>query len=283
MAEERPHLHDKSEKDAHDHSKEKTHAPEEKAQAKAEEKTEVKAEEKIEEPKVEAKERVAKKKHPKPVAKPKAEGEKLETDEVVEEKKKRVKIKPQLDDRTRKALALKNEMARKRRKFKHQQWNFSKEMDRTGWRKPRGKFSKMRHHQVAQGDIVSIGYRGPRLARGMHPSGFIEVMVHNAKELLKVDAKHQAARIASAVGGRKRTEIEERAEELGIRVLNRRTDPEHSVVRVRSIADLEGITPERHTVFIMSCVSRQGRETIQSAAEEKGFKVLNPVPGKVKK
>lgn len=283
MAEERPHLHEKHEKDAHDHSKEKAQDPEEKAKAKDEEKTEAKAEEKKEEPKVEAKEHVAKKKTPKPAPKAKAEGEKLETEEVVEEEKKRVKIKPQLDERTRKALALKNEMARKRRKFKHQQWNFSMEMDRTGWRKPRGKFSKMRHHQVSQGDVVSIGYRGPSLARGMHPSGFIEVMVHNAKELLKVDAKFQAVRIAAAVGRRKRTEIEDRAEELGIRVLNRRTDPDHSVVRVRSIADLEEITPERHTVFIMSCVSRQGRETIQSAAEEKGFKVLNPIPEKVRK
>jgi len=200
--------------------------------------------------------------------------------EVVEERRPK-KIRPHLDERTRRALLLKNEMARKRRKFKHQQWNFSRELERTGWRKPRGKFSKLRHHQVAQGDIVSAGYRGPVLARGLHPSGFSEVLVHNVKDVLKVDPKREAIRIASTVGARKREEIERHADELGIHILNRRQDPEHKIVRVRCTADLEELSPERHTLLIAREISRGQRESIYRDASEKGFKVLNP-PGKVK-
>jgi len=285
MSEEKAHQHE-NEKETQDHSKEKKHAPEAKAGEHTEKKgVDEEQGEKKDETKTEEKTPVAskKKKIPKPV--PKAEGEKkLETEEVVEEKeKKRVRIRPQLDERTKKALAMKNEMARKRRKFKHQQWNLSMEMDRTGWRKPRGKYSKMRHHQVSQGDIVSIGYRGPALARGMHPSGFREVLVHNAKELVQVDPKFQAIRIAAAVGGRKREEIEERADDLGIHIFNRREDPLHKIVKVRFVADLEELAPERHSLVISSDVSRQMRQTIRSAAKEKGFYVLNPGSGKVKR
>jgi len=68
--------------------------------------------------------------------------------------------------------------------------------------------------------MVKVGYRGPRLARGLHPSGFEEVIVRNPEELEKVDPRRQAVRIASSVGRRKRAEIIKRAEELGITVLN---------------------------------------------------------------
>ncbi|MEM2597607.1 MAG: eL32 family ribosomal protein, partial [Thermofilum sp.] len=55
---------------------------------------------------------------------------------------------------------------------------------------------------------------------GLHPSGFEEVLVHNVKDLERIDPKRQAVRIAATVGRRKRAEILKRAEELGITVLN---------------------------------------------------------------
>lgn len=278
--EKKPHAHEKTEKSVHDHAKEKGHEDHEAKASETKVEEEKKAEEKAEDrPVVVSK----KKKHPKPAPKVKVEGEKKESDEVVEEEKRPKKIKPQIDERTRKALLLKNEMARKRRKFKHQQWNLSMEMDRTGWRKPRGKYSKLRHHQVSQGDVVSIGYRGPALARGMHPSGFREVLVHNVKELLNVDAKLQAVRIAAAVGGRKREEIENRADELRVRVLNKREDPDHKIVNVRSVAELEELSPERHSLFVVSNIAKHSQESIRDMAKEKGFKVLNPSHKKVRR
>ena len=62
----------------------------------------------------------------------------------------------------------------------------------------------------------------PKIVRSRHPSGFIEVLVHNVKELEGIDPKRYAIRIASTVGRRKRIEIIKMADKLGIKVLNRR-------------------------------------------------------------
>jgi large subunit ribosomal protein L32e len=67
---------------------------------------------------------------------------------------------------------------------------------------------------------VEIGYRGPRIARGLHPSGYVEVLVNTLDDLGKVDPKTQAIRIAHTVGMRKRAEISLRADEKGIHILN---------------------------------------------------------------
>jgi large subunit ribosomal protein L32e len=46
--------------------------------------------------------------------------------------------------------------------------------------------------------------------------------VQNVSDLNQIDAERQAARVGATVGGRKREMIHERADELGIRILNRR-------------------------------------------------------------
>jgi large subunit ribosomal protein L32e len=69
--------------------------------------------------------------------------------------------------------------------------------------------------------VVLIGYRGPVIARDLHPSGFEEKLVFTTDDLDGIDAKRQAVRIGGTVGTKKRILIEDRAEELGIRVLNR--------------------------------------------------------------
>jgi outer membrane biosynthesis protein TonB len=68
--------------------------------------------------------------------------------------------------------------------------------------------------------MVNTGYKGPKLARGLHPSGLREVMVHNVKELEAVDATVQAARIAHTVGKKKRVLILAEAQKKKIHVLN---------------------------------------------------------------
>lgn len=139
---------------------------------------------------------------------------------VVEEGAYQVKKKPQLDDETKRLLALRNEMSNDRIAFLRQEWfRFPRLGEK--WRRPRGMHSKMRRHISYRPNVVSIGYRGPQKVRGLHPSGFEEVMVHNADQLEKVDPKTQAVRVGSSVGFKKRQAIEARADELGIRVLNR--------------------------------------------------------------
>ena len=79
----------------------------------------------------------------------------------------------------------------------------------------------MRRHLKRRTHMVDIGYRGPAAVRGLHPSGFEEVMVYNVDGLTNVDPNVQAVRIGGTVGTKKRLDIQAKADELGIRVLNR--------------------------------------------------------------
>ena len=72
--------------------------------------------------------------------------------------------------------------------------------------------------------LVRVGHGKIASARGLHPSGFAEVMVYNTMDLETIDPETQAARVGRTVGGRKREQIHSRADELGIRILNRRRD-----------------------------------------------------------
>ncbi|AEF96444.1 50S ribosomal protein L32e [Methanotorris igneus] len=107
----------------------------------------------------------------------------------------------------------------KKPKFLRQEWFRYKRLGEK-WRKPKGRHSGMRLQLKHRPAIVKVGYRSPKLVRGLHPSGLEDVLVHNVKELEQLDPKTQGARIAATVGKRKRIEIIKRARELGIRILN---------------------------------------------------------------
>jgi len=124
---------------------------------------------------------------------------------------------PTLDDDTARALGQKHREGKPA--FRRQQYHKKKRTPES-WRKPRGNLSKQRRGIKGKGDMVEAGYRTPKDARGLHPSGFEEVRVHNVDDLEGVDGDTQAVRIASKVGARKRERIEEVAEDREIRVLN---------------------------------------------------------------
>jgi large subunit ribosomal protein L32e len=131
----------------------------------------------------------------------------------------RVQPKPELSVEVRKAMELRRVLKDKTPNFIRQDsYNYL----RLGvkWRKPRGKHSKLRHHISYRINVVSIGYGSPKAAKGLHPSGFREVLVHHPRELDGVDPKTEAARVAHGVGSRKREMIQRRAERMGIRILN---------------------------------------------------------------
>jgi len=88
------------------------------------------------------------------------------------------------------------------------------------WRKPRGIDSKQRMRRKSAGAVPKIGWRNPKSERGIHPSGYKEVLVHNAEELRKINPSVEAARIAAGVGERKRAEMRKAAAEEGIKILN---------------------------------------------------------------
>ncbi|MEM3001087.1 MAG: 50S ribosomal protein L32e [Candidatus Nitrosocaldus sp.] len=108
--------------------------------------------------------------------------------------------------------------ARKPEFVRQESWRYKRVKE--NWRKPKGIDSKMRLQVKGWPKIVKVGYRGPRVARYLHPSGYRDVLVHNVEELSRLDASRDAARIASTVGARKRAAILSKAKELGIKVLN---------------------------------------------------------------
>ena len=129
-----------------------------------------------------------------------------------------VKAKPELDEATTDALAKRAMISGRRPAFKRQEWfRYSKLGEK--WRKPKGIHSKMKRQLKRRPPMVDIGFRGPVAARDLHPSGFEEVLVYNVDGLEGIDPKKQAVRIGGTVGTKKRIAIEDRADELGIRVL----------------------------------------------------------------
>lgn len=91
------------------------------------------------------------------------------------------------------------------------------------WRKPRGQHNKQREQKKAKGALPKPGFGSPVAVRGMHPSGFFEVLVASVKELDGLDPKTQAVRISASVGDRKRVALQEAALAAGLKVLNART------------------------------------------------------------
>ncbi|MHA1171367.1 MAG: 50S ribosomal protein L32e [Candidatus Heimdallarchaeota archaeon] len=110
-------------------------------------------------------------------------------------------------------------MKKRTPEFLREEWFRYKRIPKN-WRRPDGITSKMRINLKYRPSKVRIGFRGPKETRGLHSSGFEEIIIHNMNELEAVNPKTQAARIGSTVGTKKRIEIAKKAEKLDIRILN---------------------------------------------------------------
>src|SRR5207244_627559 len=130
--------------------------------------------------------------------KPKKPKEKEEAEERVHE----ARAKPKLDDRLKQLLALRSAKNAARPKFRRQEW-FRYRMFGDEWRKPQGGQSKLRRHFGYRWNLPSIAYREPRAVRGLHPSGFQEILVQNERQLEGLDVTKQAVRNAHGVRTRK--------------------------------------------------------------------------------
>jgi large subunit ribosomal protein L32e len=130
--------------------------------------------------------------------------------------------KPILDDETKANLLIRAAEMKKQPKFRRQEWYRYYRLARTGWRKPKGYQSKQRLNMKYRTPMVRVGYGKISAVRGLHPSGFEDVLVYQPSDLEGLNPERQAIRIGAAVGNRKRANIHDRADDLGLRVLNRR-------------------------------------------------------------
>ena len=120
---------------------------------------------------------------------------------------------------SQKALKVRARAKIKKPKFvRAESWKYDRFS--VSWRRPRGLDNKIRRKIKGWPAGVSVGYKGPKIARGLHPSGYREVLVYNAQDMSKVDPNSQAARIAHTVGKRKRALIIAEAKKLNVKLLN---------------------------------------------------------------
>ncbi|MDD1661922.1 MAG: 50S ribosomal protein L32e [Methanomicrobiales archaeon] len=93
------------------------------------------------------------------------------------------------------------------------------------WRKPKGRHNKLRRQIKAKGPLPRPGYGSPAAVRGLHPCGLSDILVANEGMLAGLDPELHAVRIAAGVGMKKKMEIQKKAMDAGLRVLNPRQAP----------------------------------------------------------
>ena len=130
--------------------------------------------------------------------------------------------KPVLDDDTKTNLKIRSMQKKKQPAFRRQEWFRYKRLSHSGWRKPKGYQSKQRLNMKYRSPMARIGFGKIAAVRGLHSSGFEEVLVHQIGDMDSLNPELQAIRIGSTVGNRKRMAIHARADDLGVRILNRR-------------------------------------------------------------
>lgn len=113
----------------------------------------------------------------------------------------------------------KSRLEKKKGKFKRQNLGKKKRVpDR--WRRPKGIDSGHRIDEKHKPAHPRSGYMTPKHVKGLDVTGFEIIRVFNVFDLDGLDSKTQAILIASAVGKKKRLEIQKSAQDKSIQILN---------------------------------------------------------------
>jgi len=98
--------------------------------------------------------------------------------------------------------------------------NKEKHKNRLKWRKPRGLHNKLRLKKKGHIKTPSVGYKSPKLVKGLHSSGLSFYLVNNIKDLEGLNKEKQIPIISSKLGLRKKISILEKCLSEKIQVLN---------------------------------------------------------------
>jgi large subunit ribosomal protein L32e len=115
-------------------------------------------------------------------------------------------------------LEIKKKLNRKKPNFIRSDAHKKKRLGKN-WRHPKGHHNKMRLCKAGHPGLIEVGYRMPVAVRGLEISGLKKVLVHNLKELEKLDSKKECALIAN-IGARKKVEIVKEAAKRKIIIFN---------------------------------------------------------------
>ena len=167
---------------------------------------------------------------------------------------------------SREALKLRARARNKKPKFvRAESWKYDRFS--LSWRKPRGLDNKIRRKIKGWPPGPSMGYKGPKIARFLHPSGYREVIVYNVADLSTIDPNTQAARIAHTVGKRKRALIIAEAKNLNIKILNLKVSKE-AEEKTEEAAEGEAPEAEAEEPKVEKAEKKPKKETKKKAPKE---------------
>ncbi|KKN44058.1 hypothetical protein LCGC14_0697020 [marine sediment metagenome] len=130
-------------------------------------------------------------------------------------------------------MELRKRINRKRPSFRRvESWRYKRVKD--SWRKARGIDSKTRKKKKSGVKSPSVGYRGPKKIRGLHPSGYEEVRITTIKDIENLNNKKHALKISSKLGAKKRGILINYCQKKDFKLLN-------LGISQKEIEDLEAI------------------------------------------
>jgi large subunit ribosomal protein L32e len=116
-------------------------------------------------------------------------------------------------------MELRKKINKKRPSFRRvESWRYKRVKD--SWRKARGIDSKTRKKKKLGVKSPTMGYRGPKKVRGLHPSGYIEVRITTSEDLTKLNKNKHVVKISGKLGTRKRIALTDDCQRRGFKILN---------------------------------------------------------------
>jgi large subunit ribosomal protein L32e len=116
-------------------------------------------------------------------------------------------------------MELRKKIDKKRPSFRRvESWRYKRVKD--SWRKARGIDSKTRKKKKLGVKSPTIGYRSPKKVRGLHPSGYTEVLIYTFNDLKNLNKNKHALKISGKLGAKKRIALTDYCQRRGFKILN---------------------------------------------------------------
>ncbi|MFX0041371.1 MAG: 50S ribosomal protein L32e [Candidatus Hodarchaeota archaeon] len=116
-------------------------------------------------------------------------------------------------------MELREKISKKRPIFNRvESWRYKRV--KKSWRKARGIDSKTRKKTKSGVKSPTIGYRGPKKVRGLHPSGYEEVRIASTNDLQNLSRKKHVVKISGKLGAKKRISLIDFCQKRGFKILN---------------------------------------------------------------